>query len=95
MQMIGGREKAGAKHPCVALLRGVGRGGLGPSGLQASSTVLPELLHAGVVAGLEGREGGGAGADHGSRLEGLEVAGEEGRLEGPARAPRHHAAVGR
>ena len=93
--MVGSREKAGAQHPCMALLRRVGRGGLGSTGLQPRGTVLPKLVHAGVLAGLEGREGGGAGANHGSWLEGLQVAGEEGRLQGPAGAARHHAAVGR
>ena len=95
VKVVGGGQKAGPQHPGVGIRRGVG-GRLGPPGgqrrLVGGVRMLPKLDPV-VVGRRQGREGGGAGANQAPRLEGLQVAGEEGWLEAP-RAPLDHAAVG-
>ena len=56
--------------------------------------LLPKL-HARVGAWCQRWEGGGPWTNHGARLEGLQVAGEEGRLEASARTALDDTAVGR
>ena len=51
-------------------------------------------LHTRMGAGCQRGEGGGPRANHSSWLEGLQVAGKEGRLQTP-RSPLDNAAVGR
>jgi len=55
--------------------------------------LLPKL-HARVGAWCQRWEGGGPWTNHGARLEGLQVAGEEGRLEASARTALDDTAVG-
>merc|ERR1719346_951888 len=56
--------------------------------------LLPKL-HPRVGAWCQRWEGGGPWTNHGARLEGLQVAGEEGRLEASARTALDDTAVGR